>query len=355
VTAPLVVVVEDDDDLRGFIADVLGRDYRVSSARDGESGLTLINAVRPDAVVSDVAMPRMNGYEMSRRLRAQDEHHSLPILLLTAYRDVGRVLEGFDAGADDYLAKPFYARELLARVSVHVRLRRMARQLAHQERLASLGVLATSLAHQIRNSLVIIVAGLPAIERKLGAMDARVKEVLDGAIQSAGRIERIVDDLMLVSRAGRATSEAFKPASDIDAVVRLIGVRQGAQASSLTIETDVDPEITLYGPPGEINHIFLSLIDNAVKAAGKGGVVHVRGRRAGVRFVLEVADSGAGVDAVDVESIFKPFWTSRAPGEGTGLGLAIAREIALRQGGDLKVGRSELGGALFTMTLPMVD
>jgi signal transduction histidine kinase len=83
-SAPLVVVVEDDDDLRAFTSEVLAMHYRVRAARNGEEGLALIAEVRPDAVVSDVVMPKMDGYELCRQLRLRDESRTLPLILLTA-------------------------------------------------------------------------------------------------------------------------------------------------------------------------------------------------------------------------------------------------------------------------------
>src|SRR5206468_11300060 len=122
----------------------------------------------------------LDGYELCRRLRAADATRRLPIILLTARSEPDRILEGFDAGADDYLAKPFHARELVARVGVHVGLRRLARELAHRERLATLGRLAASVAHQVRNPLTSIRCGLPAMRRRLGpAVDAPTAQMFD--------------------------------------------------------------------------------------------------------------------------------------------------------------------------------
>ena len=109
--------------------------YRVEVASDGEEGLALVRARRPDAVVSDIAMPRLDGTELCRRLRASPETGLLPIILVTARRHLDRMVEGFDAGASDYIAKPFHPRELLARLEAHLVARRMLHEMAHRERL----------------------------------------------------------------------------------------------------------------------------------------------------------------------------------------------------------------------------
>jgi two-component system NtrC family sensor kinase len=101
-----------------------------------------------------------------------------------------------------------------------------------------------------------------------------------------------------------------------------------------------------------MNHVFLNLIDNAVRAADEGGRVKISATRAQDQFVFEVGDSGPGIPADQVEAIFAPFWTTRPAGQGTGLGLAIARQVVQQHGGNIRVGRSTLGGAQITVTVP---
>src|SRR4029078_10804793 len=106
--APLVLVVEDDDDLRAFLADVLGARYRVETARDGAEGLAVAEALRPDGIVSDLAMPRIDGIELVRALRARERGQRTRVVLLTARTQLARIVEAFDAGSDDYVTKPFH-------------------------------------------------------------------------------------------------------------------------------------------------------------------------------------------------------------------------------------------------------
>jgi putative two-component system response regulator len=121
---PLVLVVEDDLAVRTLLQRLLEREgYRTTTATDGEAGLHAIDKHGPDLVLLDVGLPLLDGYEVTRRLRADTRSLTLPIILLTGRTDLDDVVNGLDAGADDFLSKPFRNEELLARIRSALRLR----------------------------------------------------------------------------------------------------------------------------------------------------------------------------------------------------------------------------------------
>jgi len=126
---PLVLVVEDNADMRDLVAEICRSDYRVVTAANGQEGLGLIREHRPALVVSDVMMPAMDGHELLRRIRSDPGTSSIPVMLLTAKTGLELKLESLESGADDYLTKPFESRELLARARNLVRLQRQEREL----------------------------------------------------------------------------------------------------------------------------------------------------------------------------------------------------------------------------------
>ena len=350
--APLALVVEDNDDLRAYVAELLASRYRVHATTNGRRGLERALALRPDVIVSDISMPEMDGLEMCRQIRAAAETRNIPLILLTARQDVTKVLEGFDAGANDYVTKPFHGRELLSRVDVHHRLQRLVQEMAHQERLAMLGVVAASVAHQVRNPLTMIMSGLPSMKRKLGdRVDESTRQVMDLMIECAERIERMTDDLIDVSRIDRERAGPFSPGDGLQTALRIIGA---SVPDSVSVDVEVDERATLVGRPADLNQVFLNLLDNARHAVSDGGRIRVRALVEADVFVVTVEDSGPGVGASDAEKIFERFWTNRASEGGTGLGLAIARDIVEQHGGAIEAGRSDLGGARFLVRLPGV-
>jgi DNA-binding response OmpR family regulator len=108
--------VEDNPDVRKFIVSILGSYYQVIESINGKKGLEKALEIVPDLVISDVMMPEMDGYDFCRQLKNDDRISHIPVIMLTAKAGLESKMEGLDTGADDYLAKPFNARELMARI-----------------------------------------------------------------------------------------------------------------------------------------------------------------------------------------------------------------------------------------------
>ncbi len=350
-SAPLVLVVEDHADTRKYVADVLADHYRVRAASEGKRGLELALELKPDAVVTDIDMPEMDGLELCEQLRRSEPTRTIPVLLLTALGDPSNVVRGFRAGADDYVAKPFHGLELLERLRVQIRLRQMVSDMAHKSRLAMLGQTAASVAHQMRNPLTAISCGLQGFQSKLSpSADPATRELVEMMLDCADRIERITTDLMNVSRIDRAPVDRWRAADGLSSCVRLIRARLPPR---VTLQESLDEQAEIEGRPGDLNQVFLNLLDNATRAVGDQGQIELRAESKNGVLQVSVDDSGPGIEPEEREGIFQPFVTTRAAGEGTGLGLSIAKQVIEQHGGTIEVGNSSLGGALFTVRIPI--
>jgi PAS domain S-box-containing protein len=130
---PTVLLVDDNRDMREYVGRLLQSRFVVASAVDGQSALDQIDSgVRPDLVISDVMMPRLDGFGLLRALRSRPFTETTPVIFLSARAGEEARIEGFDIGADDYLIKPFSARELITRVDTHIRLSRLRRAASEQ-------------------------------------------------------------------------------------------------------------------------------------------------------------------------------------------------------------------------------
>jgi DNA-binding response OmpR family regulator len=151
---PHVLLVEDQDRIARGLQELLGFEgFRVSRANDGPSALDVAASERVDAVVLDVMLPGMSGFEVCRALRGRDATRDVPILMLTGLSDTPSKLQGFETGADDYLVKPVVARELSARIRKHLATQWRNTREVHDQRLQAIGQIATSVGHEINNPL----------------------------------------------------------------------------------------------------------------------------------------------------------------------------------------------------------
>lgn len=130
---PRILVVDDNSDMREHIARILGEDYEIWTAEDGEQALELVSRRQPDLVLTDVMMPKMDGFELLRSLRASADAGTIPVIFVSARAGEETQVEGLEAGADDYLVKPFTANELRARVGTHVQMSVARRRAAEQQ------------------------------------------------------------------------------------------------------------------------------------------------------------------------------------------------------------------------------
>ncbi len=135
-----ILVVDDNADMRTYLRRLLERHYQVETANDGQQALAVIRKNAPDLVITDIMMPNLDGFELLNQIRANPSTRTLPLIMLSARAGQEARIEGLQAGADDYLAKPFAARELIASIESQVRLAELRRKVAQQEREAQVTI-----------------------------------------------------------------------------------------------------------------------------------------------------------------------------------------------------------------------
>nr|WP_246298592.1 SpoIIE family protein phosphatase [Nocardioides panaciterrulae] len=187
---PLVLVVDDNPDIRTYVTSLLSSSYRVGVAVDGRDALEQALAEPPDLVLTDVMMPRLDGFELLRELRSHPETTAVPVVMLSARAGEDGTLQGLEAGADDYLVKPFAARELLARVKANLELDRARRSREQMARSQSLLDQAQRLAKLGSWELDLATGGVRTTEefRRIVGLDA--EQV--AALGLEGLIETVV-------------------------------------------------------------------------------------------------------------------------------------------------------------------
>jgi signal transduction histidine kinase len=169
-TSGRILLADDNADMRGYVRRLLGEAYEVESVSNGMEALAAIRRHPPELVLTDVMMPELDGFGLLRELRANESTSTIPVILLSAKAGEDARIEGLQAGADDYMVKPFTARELLARVGAHLALGRMRRDAAERER---------ALRNELEASVQARTAELQIANQELRELSSRLQKLQD--------------------------------------------------------------------------------------------------------------------------------------------------------------------------------
>jgi two-component system, sensor histidine kinase and response regulator len=352
-----ILVVDDQPaNLRAVSALLTRHGYEVLTAGTGEDALALTSHTVPDLLLLDMMMPGMDGFELLAQLAQRPELQRLPTVFLTAAQDRELLLRAFDAGAVDYVTKPFMPEELLARVNAHVglkltrdRLERVARE--RQE-------LVNLVAHDLKNPLSSVLFASDVL-RNNGCRPERVPRYLemihDSAADAIGYIRRYLE----TQAAHNGKRRAVDPVSLREVVAWLVDryeLQLESRGMRLEVAGDDDAPVAIDGLV--LRQVAENLISNAMKYA-PGSVVQlsIRGGSPGYR-QLRVEDRGPGIAPERQRELFKPFTRLAEPnpdGMSNGLGLSLAKQILAGSGAQLWYEDREGGGARFVVELPVAE
>ena len=314
--------------------------------------MEMVKQHQPQLLITDVDMPNMDGIELSRRFREVTNEKLAPIIILSAMLDQGTRLAGLEAGAIDYVTKPFDPIELKARVRAQFRMRELAVRLHRAEQLSTLGVLTSGLAHELRNPANGVINALAPIRallpKEFTEGDAPVGQLL-GVMQECAEQINVLSKQLLGFR-NDSTELQLRPTQMGVLVQRALSLTKPAFIG-VEARVDVAVDAMVSCAPPLFLQVLTNLLENAAYAAGKGGWVEIAGRVDGGRVLLEVADSGPGVPAHLRTTVFEPFFTTKPQGVGTGLGLSVSREIVTRHRGILEL-RERGQRHVFVVDLP---
>ncbi len=368
------VVVEDNPQVVKLVHMSLRRQFKVLAATDGLKGLEMVLRERPSLVVTDLMMPGIDGFALTRRLRENPQTRHIPVLMLTARGDLEDRVKGLETGVSAYLTKPFSPKELVTCARQLVHAKEETADLVLTQRMESLEIVAAGLAHEINNplnyaknalarvrldaDLVLSLAGEAAVrplqqaERaQLERVAARLRDLL--GVADSG-LQRIGGTVELMCRYGRGGfRREVVPMDAWEAARTVVGVVRPATGRAVEVELDLRGDGTLECVPEEFHQVLTNLVQNAIEAAPEeGGRVRVSGVADGEVLVLSVKDNGSGIDPETQARLFTPFFTTKGPGRGMGLGLTITRRVVQSLGGSLQVTSSPGEGAEFTVRVP---
>ncbi len=375
------VLIADDDpvarlQLQRFL-ERWGED--VVAAADGAAAWELFQAGDFRIVITDWMMPGVDGAELIRRIRAQPRTGYVYAILLTALSQKQDLVQGMDAGADDFLSKPFDIEELRVRLRQGERvigleqslaeqnraLRQAQGALVQQEKLAGLGQLAAGVAHEVNNPLAFVTNNLAVLRREtldlLNAVGPDAAELpylretlprlFDATLDGVRRVRDIVRNLRDFARLDEAEFQEIDLNAALATTANMLRHELGSRQVALRTDFGDLPPVPCQ--PGKLNQVFLELLQNAAHACRAGGAIELRTRVLPEgQAQIEIADDGCGIRPEDLPRVFEPFFTTKPVGQGTGLGLAVAYGTVRDHGGTLDI-ESEPGlGTRVCVRLP---
>ncbi|CAN5652884.1 hybrid sensor histidine kinase/response regulator [soil metagenome] len=359
--APGCILVVDDQaaNLR-VVSTLLARHgHQVLTACHGEEALAIAAERVPDLMLLDMMMPGMDGFALLGEIKQRAELLRVPVVFLTAAQDRDLLLRAFDAGAVDYVTKPFMPEELLARVNAHLglkltrdRLERVARE--RQE-------LVNLVAHDLKNPLTSVLFASDMLRSdsvRAERVPRYVQMIHESAQDALGYIKRYLETQAENAENGHSTSDA--PVVALREVVVWIAERYELQLESgnrrlLVMGADCEGVVAMDGLV--LRQVAENLLSNAMKyAPGSDVELIARGSAPGF-WQLVVEDRGPGIPAGKQRELFKPFTrlSEHDPainGNSSGLGLSLAKQIVANAGGQLWYEDRNGGGARFIIELP---
>jgi len=389
------VVDDHPENLIAFSASLRHVEVELLMANGGQEAIAIAEEQELALILLDAQMPGMDGFETATRLRERTGSVRVPIVFVTAhYSDVAHVRRAYECGAVDYINKPVEPFILEAKVKifadlyehrcslslalnqlndVHLKYQETQAQLHQASKLSHLGEMATGMAHEINQPLTHIRGMLYVLKQSIrqGEDVSSMLTYIEESSRQAERIDRLVDHLRTFGRTQGQEREAVSVQLILERALILFNER--LRLLGIEVASEIPKGLFVNGNANDIEQVFINLVQNAMdaiedKRKSQTERAQSESIRVSARFgrenrqpsgdddnrqvVIEVHDSGAGIEDSVRDRLFEPFFTTREVGKGTGLGLSLVYGIVVDHGGTITADNASNGGACFRVILP---
>jgi signal transduction histidine kinase len=327
--------------------------FSVEEAENAAQALAAVRERKPDLVLLDINLPDMNGFEVCRIIKNDEETSRLPVIFLTAARlsDTDVVI-GLEHGADNYLREPVDPSILVATVRAILRVKEAEDALVRSNE--QLRRFAFVVSHELQEPLRMVKSYTQLLAQRHNTLGPEANEWMGFAIQGVNRMERFIHDMLSYSQASEPNLErkVFASRTALDWALKQLG--PAIRESGAVVTADDLPVVV--GDTMRLSQVFKNLIGNAIKYRGtQHPIIHINAVETDKEHTICVRDNGSGIDPKYFETIFGLFKRLHGPElAGSGVGLAVCKEIVEHHGGRIWVDSAPGEGSSFYFTIPKV-
>ncbi|MGC1403979.1 MAG: ATP-binding protein [Thermodesulfobacteriota bacterium] len=369
-----VLLIEDNPGdarlIKESLKEVRETAYEIETAERLTTGLELLTRGGIDCLLLDLNLPDSQGIDTC--VKVHSHAPQIPIVVLTGLDDEATASMAVRGGAQDYLPKGSLESNLLNRSLRYAierqkargalekkngELTQMTQQLWQTAKLATLGELAASIAHELNNPLATISLRIELLKTQLPP-DSPQQKGLEIVEQEIERMSNLVSSLLEFGRRGERHFSSVDLREELEKTIELVKFHLSKQ--NIRVQKEFFPGLPLVqADRQQLRQIFLNLMTNACDAMANGGTLTIRTNlqkkeNQESKVAIEFADTGVGIPPEDLSNVTEPFFTKKASGKGTGLGLAICKRIVQDHKGDLEI-TSQLGqGTVVRLILPVI-
>jgi two-component system sensor histidine kinase/response regulator len=364
----LLLVVDDDATNRDVLTRRLERQgHGVETASNGRDALRMLGEAAFDLVLLDIMMPDMDGYEVLQRIKAAERLQHIPVIMISALNEVQSVVRCIEAGADDYLPKPFNPTLLKARIDSSLEKKRgrdretalfeeLGRNYEHLEEVEKLrDDMRNMIVHDLRTPLTAVIVGVEMLE-KHGALNDTQREMMSVALGGGRTLVGMINDLLDVEKMESGSTQLQYDELSADALVAgaVEQVASLAEDGQTALVAEIASDLPRFlGDQNKLSRTLVNLIANAIKFT-QAGRVTVAASCDGQNILFAVRDTGPGIPAEAFERIFEKFGQLDSRNTvGTGLGLAFCKLAVEAHGGHIDVASTLGAGSTFSFTVPL--
>lgn len=361
---PVILIVDDNPTNLGVLADYLEDfDFEVIMAVDGEDGLETAIQTLPDIILLDVMMPKMDGFEACKCLKANKTTRHIPIIFMTALTSEADKVQAFKAGGVDYITKPIYQEEVLARINTHLHIQRQAKALKTE--VQNKDKLLSIIAHDLKGPFTPLLTFLEHLTEQADQLNRKeIKQLSTNSYQSAKSIYNLLENLLEWTRLQRKNINYVPFKLELNQMVQqnMTILKANAHHKNIKLQNKIPAPLHVHADEYMLNTIIRNLIANAIKFTPiNGKITALASPHPLNNELIEIAivDTGIGISADNIKKLFsiETHYTTYGTNQekGTGLGLMMCKEMVEINGGQIWI-ESKVGtGTTVKFTLPLED